>query len=133
MGERFFDGLARGLDDGTISRGRALKLVGGAALGAALLPLLPKQAEALTRKFRRACRSRGGVQLDNGNCSCAITCTTPSSITCNNNDSGVCHETVSGKGVWCGACHCAMAVPLIQWYAPLTTAGAPKLARKSLS
>jgi hypothetical protein len=34
MGEQFFDDLARGLDDGTISRRRALKLAGGALVGA---------------------------------------------------------------------------------------------------
>jgi hypothetical protein len=30
---QFFDGLAKGLDDGSVSRGRALKLVGGGSLG----------------------------------------------------------------------------------------------------
>ena len=98
MDERFFDALAKGLNDGSVSRGRALKLIGAAALGVALMPVLPKQAEALTRKFRRACRSQGGVPLDKRNCHCAMTCTSPISITCNSNNSCVCHETVSGKG-----------------------------------
>ena len=35
MGEQFFDDLARGLDDGSISRSRALKLTAGAFLGSA--------------------------------------------------------------------------------------------------
>src|SRR5919202_1550052 len=59
MGEQFFDDLARGLDDGTISRRRALQLFGTAALGAALMPLMPEQAEALTRTARRRCRHQG--------------------------------------------------------------------------
>ena len=98
MGEQFLDDLARGLDDGTISRRRALKLVGGAALGAALMPILPKKAEALTRRFRRRCRSLGGAPLAEGNCHCAMTCTTPVAITCHSSNICECHETVSGKG-----------------------------------
>ena len=40
-GANSFDELARGLADGTISRRRALKLVGGAILGAGTLALFP--------------------------------------------------------------------------------------------
>ncbi len=39
--EDSFDDLARGLATGTLSRGQALKLVGAAVLGAALMPLFP--------------------------------------------------------------------------------------------
>ncbi len=74
MGEQFFDDLAKGLDDGTISRRRALKLVGAAALGAALIPVMPKQAEALSRRARRRCRRKGGIPLERGNCHCAFKC-----------------------------------------------------------
>jgi hypothetical protein len=98
MDEHFFDDIAKGLGNGSVSRGRALKLVGGAALGAVLIPLLPNQAEALTRKFRRACRSQGGVPLDKGNCHCAMTCTTSPSISCHNDNSCTCQETVTSKG-----------------------------------
>ena len=98
MDEHFFDELAKGLDEGTITRRRALKLVGAAALGTALMPVLPKQAEALTRKARRKCHSEGGVPLEKGNCHCAMTCTTPVAITCHGSNICECHETVSGKG-----------------------------------
>ena len=101
MDEHFFDDLARGLDDGTITRRRALKLVGGAALGAALMPILPKQAEALGRRFRRRCRRKRGVPLEKGNCHCATTCKTPPGIHCHSNDNCFCFETLSGEG-FCG-------------------------------
>ncbi len=42
MEEQFFDDLARGLDDGTFSRRGALRLAGGAALGAALMAVMPR-------------------------------------------------------------------------------------------
>jgi len=41
MQEQFFDDLAKGLDDGTLSRRRALKLAGGALLGAVAPSLFP--------------------------------------------------------------------------------------------
>jgi Stigma-specific protein, Stig1 len=56
-----FDELARGLASGTISRGRALKWVGAAFLAAAVPPLFPAQAVALTRRQRRRCRNLGGT------------------------------------------------------------------------
>jgi hypothetical protein len=45
MGEQFFDDLARGLDDGTISRKRAFRLAGGALLAALVPTLFPREAE----------------------------------------------------------------------------------------
>ena len=98
MEEQFFDDLARGLDDGTISRRRALSLTAGAALGTALTPLVPKQAEALSRKFRRLCVMKGGVPRAKGSCHCAMACTTSPAIPCHGNNSCVCYETVLGKG-----------------------------------
>jgi hypothetical protein len=57
------DGLAAGMADGTVSRGRALKLAGAALLGSAL-SLFSAQREAdanhLARQ-RRRCRRRGGT------------------------------------------------------------------------
>jgi hypothetical protein len=47
--EHSFDELARGLASGAISRRRALKLVGTAILGTALVPLSPGVAEAAPR------------------------------------------------------------------------------------
>jgi hypothetical protein len=62
MGEQLFDDLARGLNDSAISRRRALKVVGAAALGAVLSVFLPvEDAEAQRRRsFRQRCRRRGG-------------------------------------------------------------------------
>src|SRR5829696_4761420 len=57
------DGLAADMADGTVSRGRALKLAGAALLGSAL-SLFSAQREAdanhLARQ-RRRCRRRGGT------------------------------------------------------------------------
>jgi hypothetical protein len=103
MGEQFFDDLARGLDDGTISRRRALKLVGAAALGAALIPVMPKQAEALSRRARRRCRRKGGIPLERGNCHCAFTCdSNPSRFHCQSTTDCICLRTASGRG-FCAA------------------------------
>ena len=44
MREQFFDDLAKGLDDGTISRRRALKLAGGALLAAVVPSVFPPLA-----------------------------------------------------------------------------------------
>jgi hypothetical protein len=108
MSGQFFDDLAKGLDDGTITRRQALRLVGGAALGAALMPILPKQAEALTRKARRRCRRKGGIPLEKGECHCGTTCNHP--IHCQNNPGCTCVTTTEntgfcGKGALC-ATHC---------------------------
>jgi hypothetical protein len=56
-----FDELAKVLATDTISRRRALRLVGAAVLGTALMPLFPDTAEALTRRQRRRCRRQGGT------------------------------------------------------------------------
>jgi hypothetical protein len=54
MGEQLFDDLARGLNDSAISRRRALKVVGAAALGAVLSVFLPvEDAEAQRRRSFR--------------------------------------------------------------------------------
>ena len=52
MQEQFFDDLARGLDDGTISRRRALKLAGGALLAAVVPSVFSREAEALSARKR---------------------------------------------------------------------------------
>lgn len=56
--EYSFDELAKGLADGALSRGQALKLIGGAILGAVLaVPFWPKDAEARhSRKKRHRAR-----------------------------------------------------------------------------
>src|SRR5215208_973392 len=67
--ERSFDALATGLASGSISRGRALKLMGAALLGGAL-SFIPKVAEAAPL---RKCDRAGECQ--NGSC-CGRTATT---------------------------------------------------------
>ena len=98
MDEQFFDELARGLDEGTISRRRALRLFGTAALGAALVPVMPKQAEALTRKERRRCRRRGGTPLEKGKCHCALTSCGGPTFTCNGDVNCFCAKTAENTG-----------------------------------
>jgi hypothetical protein len=45
-GVSYFDELAKGLARGTLSRGRALKLVGASLVSILLVPLVPNVAEA---------------------------------------------------------------------------------------
>jgi hypothetical protein len=102
MGEQFFDDLAKGLENGTITRRRALKLVGAAALGAALMPVVPKQAEALSRSARRQCRGMGGTPLGKGDCNCGWQCGADISLfSCHGNTDCVCYKDGSGHG-FCG-------------------------------
>ena len=55
------DGLATGMAEGTISRGRAMKLAGAALLGSALSVFLAEDAEAVTlRERRRRCLEKKG-------------------------------------------------------------------------
>jgi hypothetical protein len=73
--EHSFDELARGLASGTISRGRALKLVGSSILGAGFLAFIPGVAEARVPK----CSSGGGTGCSTSckntskNCNCIRT------------------------------------------------------------
>lgn len=53
------DGLARGVADGSISRGRAIKLAGAALVGGALTLFAgQEEADAVTARRRRRCRRR---------------------------------------------------------------------------
>lgn len=98
MREQLFDDLAKGLDDGTISRRRALQLAGGALLAAVVPALFPREAEAINRAKRR-CRRRGGVYLSRGNCRCAITCPfAGDKFTCHSNPNCVCFKSLTGSG-----------------------------------
>jgi hypothetical protein len=58
------DELATGVADGTITRGRAMKLAGAALVGSALSLFAAEDAEAHNRRGdrsrRRRCRDRGG-------------------------------------------------------------------------
>jgi hypothetical protein len=66
------DDLATGLADGTITRGRAMKLAGAALVGSALSLFVTDDAEAARigvarrrrlRRFRRRCRRREGARF----------------------------------------------------------------------
>lgn len=73
-----FDDLAKELANDTISRRQALKYVGALALGAALLPLFPHKAQALSKKKRRKCHRSGGTVCGTGSnevcCGAGTTC-----------------------------------------------------------
>ena len=104
MGEHFFDDLARGLDQGTISRRRALKLAGGALLASVVPSLFPREAEARHRRCRAPCkcRRRGGRYLSTGECHCVSVCGPGGLQDCNGNISCLCVEKTDGSGGFCG-------------------------------
>lgn len=64
--EASLDELARGLASGTVSRRQVLRLACAAVVSAALVPLLPGMAEALTSRQRRRCRRQGGTVCGSG-------------------------------------------------------------------
>ena len=53
MGEQFFDEFARGLDDGTMSRRRALKLLVSTLLGGGMLATFPNVSGAQEQQNRQ--------------------------------------------------------------------------------
>src|SRR5215218_6285749 len=118
--ESFFDELARGLADGSVTRGRALRLMGAALVGGALASLgigeagadeLCKPEGKKCRKDKQccsgkceggtcaaACGSNGatcteGTQCCSGNCKggmCVESCIPPNAIPCDTGGSGAC-------------------------------------------
>ena len=102
-GSSYFDDLATGLADGSISRRQALKGIGAGALAFAIGPLFPEQAEALTRAQRRRCRQRGGIPVERGECHCTeqSLCEDNPEIHCEGNPECHCLMTVAGRG-FCG-------------------------------
>jgi hypothetical protein len=99
MDEQFFDDLAKGLDEGSVSRGRALKLVGVALLAAMLPPLFPQPAGARARK---RCNKEGNVFLAKGNCHCGNTCGNATRTICHSKSGCTCYKTAEGSG-FCAA------------------------------
>jgi hypothetical protein len=99
----YFDDLARGLADGTISRRQALKWAGAGIVGAVLATAgFAEPAEALTRRQRRRCRDKGGVPLEEGNCNCAFQCGADlDEFNCQGDSDCYCLEKGSGGG-FCG-------------------------------
>jgi hypothetical protein len=99
--DSYWEDLARGLAENTISRRQALKWAGVGILGAALSSVgLPDTAEALTKKQRRRCRRKGGTPLERGDCHCGFNC--GQQITqCHGNPNCLCFETTANRG-FCG-------------------------------
>jgi hypothetical protein len=120
----YLDDLARGLDDGTVSRRQALKWLGAGAVAFAIGPLFPEQAQALTKKQRRGCRRRGGLVCGDpplrnqyccprgttcsgapagcatSNCTFRGSCEDGFLFGCQDNNSCFCTRTVEG-GIFC--------------------------------
>jgi hypothetical protein len=92
-----FDELARGLASGSISRGRALRLMGAALVGGALASVGMHEAFADPigcKRNGKACKK--GTQCCSGNCGEGGTCACkPYSSACTNNSeccSGFCNQ-----------------------------------------
>jgi len=100
MEDSYFDDLARGLAEGTISRRQALKLAGVGIVSAVFATAgFPESAQALTS---RRCRKKGGVPLKEGNCDCAFQCGSElHRFNCQDDDKCYCLEKESGGG-FCG-------------------------------
>ena len=69
--ESYFDQLAKGLASGTLSRGRALKLLGASVMSTVLVPLVPGMAEASVIRCSNPKCSGGCGGFSN--CSCVET------------------------------------------------------------
>ena len=97
MDEHFFDDLAKGLDSGSVSRGRALRLVGAGILAAMVPPLFPRPAVADARK---RCRRKGDTYVSRGECHCAYNCGLPTPFACPSYTGCSCVKSVyTGRGV----------------------------------
>src|SRR5918998_5286937 len=100
----YFDDLARGLAESTISRRQAMKWLGVGLVSVTLGTLgFEEKAYALTKRQRRRCRNKGGIPLKEGNCHCAFTCGAAGHLfNCSTHAECLCQETIEGKG-FCGA------------------------------
>jgi hypothetical protein len=96
----YFDDLATGLADGSISRRRALKWIGAGAVAFAIAPLFPEQAEAHRNRQRRRCRRRGGTPVERGECHCGYQCGSDVAG-CDENPDCTCFKTIENRG-FCG-------------------------------
>jgi hypothetical protein len=71
--EGFFDELARGLADGTLTRGKALRLMGAALVGGTLgslggVAVADDECKPLNKKCRKDKQCCTGLLCDNGKC-----------------------------------------------------------------
>ena len=104
--ERSFDDLARELASGSISRRRALRLMGAALVGGTLGSLGIGEAGAAPRCKREGKRCKNGTQCCSGNCvdrtcSCDLggigtSCETGFLFGCQNSDNCFCMNTTEG-------------------------------------
>jgi hypothetical protein len=116
---RYFDELARGLAENSISRRQAIRWAGYSVAGAALSSLgFAESAEALTRRQRRRCRRSGGIVCgetrseeyccrEGTTCAGGDTCTEvncrrgatqcPFRFGCQNSDTCLCATTLEGR------------------------------------
>jgi len=92
------DDLARTLAHGTVSRKRALTLLGGAIAAAAAPTLAPRQAKA-GGKARKRCWNKGGAYVAKGTCHCA---SDGCNLTCHGDLDCHYYETVEGRGFCAG-------------------------------
>jgi hypothetical protein len=91
-----FDELSRGLANGTLSRGKALRLMGAALVGGALGSVGIGEAAAAPRCKRAGKKCKNGTQCCSGNCSGGICVSCPSGQElCNN---GSCASTSCPQG-----------------------------------
>jgi hypothetical protein len=99
--EASFDDLAVSMAEGSVTRGRAIKLAGAALLGSALTMFWPEEADARRnnkkrrrrrrrkqeRRFRNRCEAKGRVVCKVGNklacCPSTVVCTRPLDPLCN--------------------------------------------------
>src|SRR5215211_5293732 len=85
-GESFFDELARGLADGSVTRGKALRLMGAALVGGALVSVGIGEAEAdnLCKPIGKKCNKDNQCCSQNcssGTCQAKTTTTTTTPTT----------------------------------------------------
>jgi hypothetical protein len=114
--ERSFDELARGLADGSLTRGKALKLMGAALLGSVLFSIpgvawaKPKPGTCTKNKHCPA-----GQTCVDRQCQAAVGCTPPGSTGCASGE-GTCVATSDGGtacvcSFGCVATSCADCAP----------------------
>jgi hypothetical protein len=105
---RYFDELASGLASGSISRGKALRLMGAALVGGMLASLGIGEASAdLCKPNGKACKKNSQCcsgNCANGTCAQFIGCDPQGGICdsltfCNNNRNCLCLQTAEGSGI----------------------------------
>jgi hypothetical protein len=111
-GASSFDELAVGLSSGTLSRGKALKLMGAALVGGTLASLGVGEASAVPRCKPAGKRCKNGTQCCSGTCGEDRKCTamTPGACTagtapccpsCENGANSLCYDNANGMGTTC--------------------------------